>query len=304
MADVIATVWDFDKTLIENYMQTPLFEEYKIDQAEFWKQNNSKIKEAAAKGLSVNQDLFYLNMLLRLVREGKLPGLNNDKLMSYGGKQKFYPGTVELFRQIKELSQTVPEYASNGIVFENYIISSGLKKIIEGTPLMPYVKTVWGCEFTEEKNPKTGVMEIADIAYSIDNTTKTRALFEINKGANIPENNIDVNSAIPKEKRRVQFINMIYVADGPSDIPAFSVVNQHGGATFAVYPKGDMKALHQVEKMRHDGRVQMYAEANYEEGSTAHLWILENLRRQADAIIQDQISSYQRYGKGTPQHLV
>ena len=77
---------------------------------------------------------------------------------------------------------------------------------------------------------------------------------------------------------------MIYIADGPSDIPAFSVVKKGGGATFAIYPKGDSKAMQQVEQMREDGRVDMYAEADYSEGTTAYMWITNRIQRMADRI--------------------
>ena len=97
---------------------------------------------------------------------------------------------------------------------------------------------------------------------------------------------------------------MVYIADGPSDIPAFSVVNKNKGATFAVYPKGNLEAMQQVDKMRKDGRIQMYAEADYQEGSMARMWILEKLNSQARFIIDNNHKSYQQYGKGTPQHLL
>ena len=301
--DIIATIWDFDKTLISGYMQEPIFKFYNIDSKEFWKESNNKIKELEGQGLIVNADTFYLNQMLRYVKDGKMAGLNNQKLKEFGKDQHFFDGIIDLFKDISSLSKTCCDYDSNGIIFENYIISSGLRKVIEGSALMPYVKDVWGCEFAETLNPKTGEMEISDIAYSIDNTTKTRALFEINKGVNVKELNIDVNSAIPQEKRRIQFRNMIYIADGPSDIPAFSVLNQRGGYTFAVYPKGDQKALNQVDKMRSECRVQMYAEADYTKGSTAQLWIMNTLRKQAQKIIEGHKLSYQQYGKGTPEHL-
>ena len=298
MADIIATVWDFDKTLIDGYMQEPIFKMFGIDPQEFWKENNTRIKELKEKGLSVNEDTFYLNLMLKYVRDGKMKDLSNSMLKKFGQQQHFYDGVLDLFKEITNLRDT-DAYRNSGIIFENYIVSSGLKKVIEGTELVQrgYVKNVWGCEFCENE----GV--ISDIAYSIDNTTKTRALFEINKGANIREHNLDVNSAIPEKERRVQFVNMIYVADGPSDIPAFSVVNQHSGCTFAVYPKGDSKALRQVDKMRREGRVQMYAEADYRKGTTAYLWLMEQLDRQAHLIINDHQNTYQRFGKGTPQHL-
>ena len=165
---------------------------------------------------------------------------------------------------------------------EHYIVSTGFAEVIRGSALMPYVDGVWGCELIEEPDGE-GNPVISEIGYTIDNTTKTRAIFEINKGI-LKLDNISVNSKIPKEHRRVRFENMIYIADGPSDIPAFSVVNQYGGATFAIYPKGDLRAMQQVDQMRQDGRVDMYAEADYSEGTTAYLWILNKIQTLADGI--------------------
>ena len=123
------------------------------------------------------------------------------------------------------------------------------------------MKDVWGCELLDEEDAD-GNKIISEVIYALDNTSKTRVLFEINKGVG-ERDGVDVNSKLPEEYRRVKFENMIYIADGPSDIPAFSVVNKGKGATFAIYPKGDMKAFQQVEQMRKDGRINMYAEADY-----------------------------------------
>ena len=146
---------------------------------------------------------------------------------------------------------------------------------------------------------ENGNMLISEVLYTIDNTSKTRAIFEINKGTDI-----DVNSKIPEEHRRVRFENMIYIADGPSDIPAFSVVKKNGGATFAIYPKGDKKAMKQVEQMREDGRVDMYAEADYSEGTTAHMWITNRIQKMADRIRDTEKAKIMSSASGVPKHLV
>ena len=166
---------------------------------------------------------------------------------------------------------------------------------------MPYVDGVWGCELLDAPD-KDGNDVLSEIVYTIDNTTKTRAIFEINKGiGKLPE--INVNSKIPKEMRRVQFENMIYIADGPSDIPAFSLVNQNGGATFAIYPKGDIQAMRQVEQMRSDGRVDMYAEADYSEGTTAYMWITSKIQDFADRIRNNEKEKILASTSATPRHL-
>lgn len=97
---------------------------------------------------------------------------------------------------------------------------------------------------------------------------------------------------------------MIYIADGPSDIPAFSVVKKNGGATFAIYPKGELKAMQQVEQMREDGRVDMYAEADYSAGTTAYMWITNQIQKMADRIRDTGKARIMSSASGVPHHLV
>lgn len=97
--------------------------------------------------------------------------------------------------------------------------------------------------------------------------------------------------------------NMIYIADGPSDVPAFSTLNKSGGATFAIYPHNDVKAFQQVEQLRKDGRVNMYAEADYSEGTTAYIWITEKIKEIANRIRNDEKAKLQASISATPKHL-
>lgn len=182
-------------------------------------------------------------------------------------------------------------------------MSTGMSAVIKGSSVMPYVENVWGCELIETIDDE-GNSVISEIGYTIDNTSKTRALFEINKGVNNREG-VEVNTKIPKEDRRVHFINMVYIADGPSDIPAFSVVNKNGGATFALYPKGDIEALKQVETMRVDGRINMYAEADYTENSTTYLWICNKITEFAENIRKEEKAKIAKYAAtSVPKHLI
>ena len=80
MAEVIATIWDFDKTLISEYMQQPLFDKYGVIAEDFWNECNSEIAKHLDAGLEVNKDTFYLNLIIRYVRNGTFKGLNNKKL--------------------------------------------------------------------------------------------------------------------------------------------------------------------------------------------------------------------------------
>lgn len=304
MANIIALVWDFDKTLIDGYMQDPIFQDKDVEAKEFWQKVNrepSKIYEE--KEIRVNADTYYLNVFIRESKAGGLfEGLNNQELREYGGKQKFYPGVLEFFEKTKDMFKGDSRYSEWGIQVENYIVSTGFAAVIRGSKIMPYVDDVWGCEVLDEDQAGGG-LGLSEAIYTIDNTSKTRALFEINKGIGKIDG-IKVNSQIPKENRRVQFENMIYIADGPSDIPAFSVVNQNGGSTFAIYPHGDMDALRQVETMRENGRIQMFAEADYTEGTTANMWLTNKIVELADSIRDRENIRISAAASPVPKHLV
>lgn len=302
MANIIAVIWDCDKTLVDGYMQDPIFEDYGIKSTDFWKEVNSKSNEYEKKGIRINKDTYYLNHFIKRAHDGTLKGLNNQKLKEYGEKQKFYKGIPEIFEKTKEMFKNDKKYSEYGIQVEHYIVSTGFAEIIRGTKLMPFVDGIWGCELIETPDSE-GTLVIGEVLYTVDNTSKTRAIFEINKGIGKIEG-IDVNSKIPEENRRVHFENMIYIADGPSDIPAFSVVKKNGGATFAIYPKGDSKAMQQVEQMRENGRVDMYAEADYSEGTTAYMWITNQIQKMADRIRDTEKAKIMNSASGVPHHLV
>ncbi len=301
MANIIAVIWDCDKTLIDGYMQDPLFKRFNIDSHAFWEEERAVLSATADKGIRVNPDTYYLNYFIKCAHNGTIPGLNNAMLREIGKEQRFYSGIPEIFRQTKEMFSDDKSYSEYGIQVEHYIVSTGFAETIRGSELMPYVDGIWGCELLDAPD-QDGRELLSEIVYTIDNTTKTRAIFEINKGIGKIDG-IDVNSKIPKDLRRVQFENMIYIADGPSDIPAFSVVKQNGGATFAIYPKGDVKAMRQVEQMRADGRVDMYAEADYSEGTTANLWITCKIQDMADAIRNREQERIRASASAVPKHL-
>lgn len=302
MANIIAVIWDCDKTLVDGYMQDPIFKDYGINAGEFWKEVNTIPDKYKELGIRVNKDTYYLNHFIKCAHDGTFKGLNNQKLKEYGTKQKFYNGIPEIFELTKNMFKDDKRYTEYGIQVEHYIVSTGFAEVIRGSSLMPYVDGVWGCELLDAPD-KNGESVISEVLYTIDNTTKTRAIFEINKGIEKIEN-IEVNSKIPEELRRVHFENMIYIADGPSDIPAFSVVKGNGGATFAIYPKGDKDAMKQVEQMREDGRVDMYAEADYSEGTMAYMWITNRIQKMADRIRNTEKAKIMKSASGVPKHLV
>lgn len=304
MSNIIAVIWDCDKTLIDGYMQDPIFEHYGVDAKKFWAENNKKQEDLQKRypNIRINSDTYYLNLFLEYIREGNFRGLNNNLLREFGKKQKFYKNVPEFLSTLNNFFQENSEYREYGIQVESYIVSTGFAEVIRGSTLNNVVKEIWGCELIEAN--KDGDDILSDVVYTIDNTTKTRAIFEINKGSWNEALHIDVNSKITLDTRRVPFENMIYIADGPSDIPAFSLIKEKGGTTFAIYPRGDMKALSQVEQMRMDGRVDMYAEADYSEGTTANLWIRNKISEIANRIRARERSKLLDSVSSVPKHLV
>ena len=301
MANIIAVIWDFDRTLVDGYMQDPIFKKFGIDSSKFWSDMEAAKEECAKRAYRVNKDTYYVNYFIRCAHDGTLQGLNNAMLKEAGSEQKFYPGVEQLLKTIKETFKDDPEYSEYGIQVENYIVSTGFAETIRGTSLMPWIDGIWGCELLDGPDGHGGTV-INEMVYTIDNTTKTRALFEINKGiGKVPD--IDVNSQIEKSMRRVQFEHMIYIADGPSDIPAFSVVKQNGGLTFAIYPKGDYRAMQQVDQMRANGRVDMYGEADYSPDTTAYMWITDKIRQIGKKILTDEKAKIRASASDVPKHL-
>lgn len=327
--NVIACVWDFDKTLIPGYMQEPIFRRFKVDENSFWDEVNGLAAFHRRSGLElVSKDSLYLNHILTYVRHGLFGGLNNRMLREMGAELLFYQGLPEFFGQVADAVRANPRYAHHELRVEHYVVSTGLRQLILGSKIAPYLEYVWACEFVERTAPPgyllrerastpDGALDgapiepgtlfgdadaIVDIGYVIDNTTKTRAIFEINKGTNvIPE--IDVNSYVPHAERRVPFQNMIYVADGPSDVPVFSVVKQFGGKTFAVYRPGSKLAFQQVNELQRQNRIDSFGEANYTPGSQASMWITNAVEEIADRICADRERALgERVGRA-PQHL-
>ncbi|HVM25344.1 MAG TPA: HAD family hydrolase [Candidatus Limnocylindrales bacterium] len=310
---VIAVVWDFDKTLIPGNMQSPLFAHYGVDERAFWDEVDALAGFYLAHGARrVAEDALYLNHILEYVRDGAFAGLSNETLHELGAELTFHPGVPEFLDTLRRSVEDDPIFERADITLEHYVVSTGLRPMIEGSAVRPHLTDVWACEFIEAHHPPGYARpeqkqlfprrEITALGYQIDNTSKTRALFEINKGTNKrPE--IHVNSHLPHELRRVPFEHMIYVADGPSDVPAWSVVRANGGMAFGVYQRGSLAQFEQISALQRDGRIHAFAEADYTPDSTAYLWLTTEVRRIADKIVEERETALRRAVRRAPRHV-
>ncbi len=308
LQNVIAIIWDFDKTLTPEYMQAPIFREYDINAREFWNEVNALPAYYARAGIHVAPDTSYLGHLLTYVKQGRMPGLSNAKLRELGGRLTFYPGIPELFTRLAAILGQ-PAYRDGDLRLENYVVSTGIAEIIRGSGIAPHLSGIWASEFIEtpaqpgenlESAPRSG--EISQIAGFLDNTTKTRAIFEINKGVN-KLSEITVNDLIPEEERRVPIRNMIYVADGPSDIPSFSVIRKHGGLAYAVYDPDSEERFRQADRLREQGRVDAYGPCDYSKGGQTDMWLRLQVENIAGRIMAGRKRALEsKLGSG-PTHI-
>jgi len=248
-------------------------------------------------GIVVSKDTTYLNHILTYVKEGRFHGLTNAKLRQLGARLQFYPGLPDFLALAKQRVEGHAEFSAQGITVEHYIVSTGLRQMILGSSIAQHVTDIWACEFIEEPAPsgylkqqgklKIEEHEVSQIGISLDNTTKTRAIWEINKGTNKnPE--VGVNDLIAPEDRRVPLRNMIFAADGPTDIPVFSILNANGGRTLGIYNPAQREHFRVVKRLSDQGRVKHFARANYEPGSDAAEWILTSIDEIAQTIVDDR----------------
>ncbi|MBN1404749.1 MAG: haloacid dehalogenase-like hydrolase [Opitutales bacterium] len=315
--NIVACIWDFDNTLIPGYMQEPIFRHFDVDAKKFWKEVNALPAYFNERGQHVSPETCYLNHLLSYVRTGRFKGMNNKLLRELGKELVFFPGLPDFFATLCEVPRSRADFKRHEIIVEHYIISTGLAEMIRGSAIAPLVTDIYGCElvenppppgFTEQKElispaPDDPCQnEVSQIGVMVDNTIKTRFIFEINKGSN-RWHEVDVNAKMAPEDRRVPIENMIYVADGPSDVPVFSVVRGNKGKAFAVYDPENDASFAQNDEMRQQGRVDHFGEADYRPQSATHKWLKLQVTKICERIVREEEEMLSRKVSKPPQHL-
>src|SRR3989344_1775819 len=255
---IIACFYDCDQTLIPEYMQNPVLRHLGIDPAEFWADDKKLKEEAAGKDVDINSENSYMINLILYIKEGKLPALSNADLQKYG--KEFinpFPGLPDFFLRTKE--EIKSKYSRYGLKLEHYIISTGLRKMIQGSSLNApgALDQIFASEFLEVD----GIISLP--ARNVGFIEKTRYLYEASKGTNV-DPSIDVNKRIPYEERRIPFENMIYVGDGFTDVPCMTMITKLGGQSIGVYDRQKPKGKKEAEELLQEGRVCRIAEADYQ----------------------------------------
>jgi phosphoserine phosphatase len=258
MADpVIAILFDFDGTLAGDSI-TSMLKKSNIDADEFWE----RITKMVERGW--DPPIASMTRILELVGDGSLD-LTTNRMRELGGELNPFSGLPEMFDQLQQMVKNTPGFSDAGIKLEFYIISGGLEEIIRGSPIAKHMTGIFGCTFEHDDETNQPVA----IKSAISFTEKTRFLFGIHKGFSESELRTKpylVNDAL-KEKR-VPLDHMIYIGDGPSDIPCFSVVNNERGDTIGIRRKRKGGEISKGYEMARGKRMtQGPYNANYRKGT-------------------------------------
>lgn len=290
--NTIAIVYDYDQTLSPNYMQEEvLFPSFGIDARAFWRKAQELVRDQG-----YDNELAYMKVLLDCLGMDRP---TNSKLKELGASLRFYPGLPQMFEEFAK-GLLSPQHLAHGIRVEHYIISSGMKILIEGSRLAPHVQGIFGCEFAEDA---MGCITFPKRV--ISHTQKTQYLFRINKG--LLDMSEDVNDHMPAGIRPVPFHNMVYIGDGPTDVPCFAVVRQNGGHAIAVYNPEDasrasFKKCYQLST--HADRVRHIAPADFRAGSHLRLILEQMVHEIANRIVENHARELEDATVRAPKHAV
>ena len=270
--NIIAIVYDFDLTLTPQYLQNhTILQHAELDPDTFWKSCTALIETR-----DYDLELAYMK---RMLEEPRIRTLSNQDLRDMGSQLSFFPGVPTFFEELNGILKQ-PKYEEVPLRLEHYVVSSGLKAILEGSLVANQVKDIFGCEFDEEDG------HISFPKRTISHTQKTQFLFRVNKG--LTDLKEDVNDHMPEESRRVPFQQMIYVGDGPTDVPCFTVMKKNGGFAVAVYnPKDQTRRSFEkcYQLTFHADRVHFMAPADYQPGSHLRLILEKHITEVADSIV-------------------
>ncbi|MBI5920762.1 MAG: haloacid dehalogenase-like hydrolase [Betaproteobacteria bacterium] len=251
----MAISYDFDGTLAPGNMQEYDFiPALNMRSKQFW-----MAVDDLAKKHEMDQILAYMRTMLEEARKAEVAVRKTD-FKNFGAHIGLFPGVTDWFKRTNAYAK------SKGVRLEHFIISSGIREIVEGTPIYKEFKKVYASGFMFDHN---GVA--CWPALAVNYTTKTQYLFRINKGSLDVHDNSVINKYVPKEQRPVPFENMIFVGDGETDIPCMRLVKDQGGHAIAVYNTGKHGAKKHAEQLIKDGRATLFATADYREGSVVDL---------------------------------
>ena len=264
---IVAFLYDFDKTLCTTDMQNYAFiPSLGMTPTEFWALANGFGRQNRIDGI-----LAYMYTMIQESEQKNVPFTRQD-LVEKGRSIVLFPGVQEWFGRINAYG------AEQGVQVEHYIISSGLREIIEGSTISGEFKEIYASEFYYDENGRPVWPKLA-----VNFTAKTQFVYRINKGVLDVSYDKTLNDSMPDDSKRVPFHNMIYVGDGLSDVPCMKMMRAYGGQAIAVYQESNRLG---VEDLLAKGRVDFIFKADYSEGTALDTTVKNIIRKMA---ISDQL---------------
>ena len=267
MHNTIAIICDCDKTLAPDTTNF-LLEENKIKPKKFWEDID---KNFVQKGWDPPQ--AYLHEILRLMENGEIKQNSPEEMKKLAKKIKPYKGANTFIKELQKYVSDEPNCIKSGINIEGYIISAGIEDLVKGCSFAEQFKDIFAANYRID--PATGKYDA--IKSTVTFTEKTKFLYAINKGIdkdNLRKYPYSVNDSIKNEQRRIPFGNMIYIGDGPNDIPCFSAVRSNDGHCIGIMDAQNPKRAYELARGRRTN-YGMYSN-DYSTGSDLRL-MLENI---------------------------
>lgn len=262
MKPIVALLYDFDKTLCTTDMEDYSFiPSLGMTPGAFWDIANRFGRE--------NHMDSLLAYMYTMIQECRAKGirLDRDYLVRCGQAVELFPGVTDWFSRISAFG------ATQGVEVEHYVLSSGLKEIIEGTGIYDAFKKVYACEFFYDENGEASWPKL-----DVNFTNKTQFIYRINKGVLDVSDDRTLNSSMPDNSKRIPFRNMIYVGDGLSDVPCMKMMRSYGGQAIAVYQDANRQA---VEELLVRNRVNFIFPADYRENTALDATVKNMIRQMA-----------------------
>lgn len=259
---IVALLYDFDKTLCTQDMQNYAFiPSLGLAPGDFWKLANDFGRQE-----KMDSVLAYMYTMLRESERRGLP-LTRESLTRCGRNISFFPGVTDWFRRLNNYGELL------GVQVEHYIISSGLREIIDGSSIAGEFKEIYASEFYYDAENRPIWPRLA-----VNFTAKTQFVYRINKGVLDVSDDRTLNDSMPDDSKRVPFTNMIYLGDGLSDVPCMKMMRAYGGQAIAVYQAANRRG---VEQLLRQGRVDFIYPADYREGTALEVTVKNIIRKMA-----------------------
>ena len=281
MTPIVALLYDFDKTLCTTDMEDYAFiPSLGYTPAEFWGKANAFGWENRMDGL--------LAYMYTMIQECAAQNIKLDRafLNHCGESIQLFPGVREWFARINAFGESL------GVQVEHYVISSGLREIIEGSGIAQEFREIYACEFYYNENGDACWPKL-----DVNFTNKTQFVYRINKGILDVSRDKELNDSMPDDSKRVPFTNMIYMGDGLSDVPCMKMMRAYGGQAIAVYQQENRQG---VEDLLAKGRVDFIFPADYRAGTDLDATVRNIIRKMAiaDALAEENAAQRRNIGKG------